>query len=282
MPDRRPWARIAAQPLVQFFLLGFVFTALYAAVAPSSNHEIHVGAGTVRALREEFIHREGRAPTAAEESAEIRRWTDEEMLYREAVSLGLDRSDAILRRRLVQKMQFLTEGMTPVPAPSGADLAAYFAAHASEYVLGGTTSFRHVFLANRPGADRAAEAERLRQRLLRSAQDGVASAGEPFLHGSRFDHWSEEQITNLFGRPFAAAVTAAAPGRWIGPLASPYGLHIVYVDAHTPAHPAALAEVRERVAADWRAAKRRALDQQAVVRLREKYAVRIDRGEAKP
>jgi peptidyl-prolyl cis-trans isomerase C len=138
------------EPLVHFVVLGTALFLLYARVAPEPAHEIVVPASLVQGLVRDAERRTGRTPTPAEAEAMVERWIDDEVRYREALALGLDRGDLIVRRRLVQKMDFLLAGSTPVPAPTDAELAAWLAAHPDQYAAPDRLSFEHVFAAARP------------------------------------------------------------------------------------------------------------------------------------
>lgn len=269
--------RLLREPVLHFVVLGGLLTAVYAAVAPpGTGRQIVVPAPVIDGLRQDHLRRNGAPPDAREEAALIDRYLDTEVLYREALALGLDRGDVIVRRRLVQKMEFLTEVLEPVADPTDAELQRYLDTHAERYALPARVTVSHVFVsADRHGSGAPAVAARLREQLVTGADAGTL--GDPFVRGHDFAAASERELAGIFGSAFAAAAMQLPPGEWSPPLPSSYGLHLVRVHTRTPgAHPP-LAAVRDRVSADWFEERRAAATRIAVARLREGYDIRIER-----
>jgi peptidyl-prolyl cis-trans isomerase C len=257
-------------------LLGVLLFAIERAVAPpSADQEIVVSAPAVAAMREEFRRRTGRVPSATDERSLVDAHVAEEILVREAIALGLDRGDPIVRRRLVQKMQALLENTEPVPEPSDAELEAYLAAHAARYASPDRVSLTHVFVsAQRAGGDAPAEAARLRTTLVGGGDP--AGLGDPFLRGRELRLHSEAELAAVFGASFAAAVVRLPEGEWSAPVASTFGLHVVRVTERRAGVAPTLATLRRRIEADWREERRRALEREAQERLRGRYVVRVE------
>jgi len=272
---RSALVRIGREPLVHFLVAGAAIVGLYRWVAPPAPRQVVVTSAVVRGLREEYRRRNGAAPTAAQEAAMIQRFVDNEVLYREALARGLDRGDLIVRRRLIQKMAFVSEGLEPIPEPTDAELEAYADAHAARYALPDRVSLSHVFAsADRHGDALDAVAAALRARLV--AGDDPAALGDPFLHGRELTLRSERELAGLFGAAFAARVMSLPDGTWSEPIRSSYGLHLVRVTARRPGGRPPLAEIRDAVARDWREERRTAADRAALDRLRQRYDVRVE------
>lgn len=260
------------EPLVHFVVLGTALFVLYQRVAPEPVHEIVVPASLVQGLVRDAERRTGKTPTPEEADAMVERWIDDEVRYREAIALGLDRGDLIVRRRLVQKMDFLLEGSTPLPMPTEAELAAWLAAHPADYAAPDRVSIEHVFAAHRPAGDEAARVAGWMPALAEGV--GAGTLGEPFLRGNVLTARSQDELAGIFGAEFAAAVFALPAGTWEGPVASRYGAHAVRVTDRQPGRTPDLATIRDRVTRDWRAAKRAALDAQALADLRARWTIR--------
>jgi len=271
-------ARWRREPLVHFAVLGVGVLLLHRWVAPPDARRIELTAPMVRALRQEYLRRNGSPPNAAEEAEMIDRFVDDEVLYREALTLGLDRGDIIVRRRLVQKMEFLTEGLDPVPEPSDAELQAYLDAHAARWAEPERVTMTHVFVAtDRHPDDAPAVAAALRARL--AAGEDPARLGDPFLRGREFSDRSRPELAAVFGPELATAVMALPPGEWSAPLRSSYGLHLVRVEGHTLGRAARLADVRAQVAHEWMVERRAAINAAALADIRRRYTIRVDAGE---
>ena len=166
--------------------------------------------GAVRdGLRADWRRRTGSLPSADEERGLVRRWVDNEVLYREALAEGLDRGDVIIRRRLEQKMEFLLDAAADAREPSDAELQALLAAEAARFARPARLGLEHVFIARDRHADAPAEAARL-GRLL----DGGAAPqtlGDPFVRGRSFASVRPSELAAIFGPAFARAVTELAP-----------------------------------------------------------------------
>ena len=277
-PDRIPrWLR---DPLVVFVLLGIGVFALdgWLAGSDTARPVIEITPDEVGRLRARWIAQWGREPTEPELRTLIDQAVDEEILYREAQRLGLDRDDAIVRRRLAQKLTFILEDAGATGPPSEAEVEEYYARHAELYRRPGRTTFDHVFLSGDSRADPADDAAALLGELPAggdSGDDAWQRLGDPFMLARDYADRSHREIAGLFGRAFADAVAELPVGGWNGPVESTYGVHLVRVNGRTPPRTPALAEVRDRVAADLREDRRRERSLAAYQELREDYEVRL-------
>jgi hypothetical protein len=246
---------------------------------------IRVTAGDVDRLRSLWIVQYKRPPTEQELKGIVDAHVREEVLNREAKLLGLDRDDVIIRRRLAQKMEFLSEDIATMTPPTDDDVSAYFRENLETYRVPAGVSFSHLFFnIDRRGEDGAAqEALRLRDQLnalnerpVRAPQGG----GDPFVLPLDYDARSRPEVGELFGgTEIVDALFEVAPGRWHGPAKSAYGLHIIYVRDRTDARDPELDEVRERVQNDLFSKRRRDANEAFYKALSERYTVVIEAGE---
>jgi peptidyl-prolyl cis-trans isomerase C len=235
-----------------------------------------VTAETINTLRQQWQKQYQRTPTSDQLRGIVDDHVREQVLYREAVALGLDRDDSIVRRRLAQKMEFLSADIFEVAAPDDAALERYLDQHADRYARPARVTFRHVYFSSgRRGAEAATAA---RAALTALAQPGASdeTLGDPFVGEYEFNDRSDAEIANAFGKDFAAGVIEAAPGEWVGPIASTYGLHLVRVSHRGAPQPVRLADVREAVARDFRDQRRRDANRDLIDRLRQRYEINID------
>jgi hypothetical protein len=275
-------SRILREPLLHFALLGAALFWLYHAVVPrETTHTIRLSAADVDALRLDHRRRVGGEATPAEEQALVARFVDDEIMYREALALGLDRGDIIVRRRMLQKMEFLMDGLHPIPEPSDAELQAYADAHADRYRTPARVSLTHVFVGRDRHGDRAQEvAEAARTELLAGADP--ATLGDPFLRGRVLRGQTEQDLGGIFGPAFARAAMTLPLGEWSRPVTSSYGLHVVQVSKRSEAEVPALARIRAAVRQDWANEQRTAVRQKALAELRDRYEVRVEPRDAPP
>ena len=238
------WAR---EPLVHFLALGaIVYVALTwggTEVDPTSR-VISVGEEEQAQLALSFERIMGRPPTDAELDAAIEKYVRDEVLYREALRLGLDQGDAVVRQRMVAKMDMSATVAAETAEPSEAALRAYYDENAERYTSGPLVSFEQAFFSSRS----AAEAAR-----------GGTTSGEPISLPAAVEDETMREVTTVFGEQFAGGLAQLEPGKeWQGPIASGFGWHLVRMTERRAA-PSAFEDVRERVANDWRSAEVEAL-----------------------
>lgn len=267
--------KVLAEPLVHFVLAGVVIAATYVVTGRADEREVLVEAARLDAMVQAYERQRGREPTASEREAFLTALAREEILVREARALGLDDNDAIVRRRLAQKMEFALEELhADTSEPDDATLQAYLDAHAERYTHAPRRGFVHVYVAPAGVAAEAANTQLEQTRARVEAGTDPATLGLPFTHGRRFDDIGLPALERRFGRDFARALAQIEPGRWQG-LASTYGWHLVRVDAVADPRAATLDEVRGRVLVDWREDARRAAIERGFEAVRSRYRVRV-------
>ena len=271
-------------PLLVFLLLGTGAFALdrWLANGDDERRVIRVTEDQVAAIRERWVAQWGRAPTGPELAGLIDDTVKEEILYREAQRLGLDRDDPIVRRRLAQKLTFMLEDNTEVPAPAVSEVAAHYAAHAGRYRVPHRTTFRHVFLNDDRRTDPAADASLLLDAARAGDERSWRQLGDPFTLLREYADRTDQEIAELFGGDFAAALSALAVGGWHGPVRSAHGTHVVRVLGRTEPRTPPLDEVRDRVVRDLVETRRRDQNEAALQALRGRYEVRLPVSEDHP
>jgi hypothetical protein len=269
------------EPLIHFVLLGALLFALDAWLRPSAaaaqGGEIVVGEAQIRNLAQNFRRSWQRPPTQAEIDRLIQDHVREEVLYREALALGLDRDDTIIRRRLRQKMEFVSDEAAALATPSEQELADYLAAHPEQFQASPRATFTQVYLDPlRRAKTLDADVERLTGALNAGTAGPAAKLGDSLLLlEPRYEDATKPAVSRLFGDKFAETLFAQPVGRWVGPVVSGYGVHLVRVEAMTPGGTAALADVRPLVEREWAAARRKELGEALYAKLRAKYQVTI-------
>ena len=273
--------RIFKEPLLHFALLGalvFVANAWRAKQRPAENAaapRIEVTAAVIERLRAAFERQFGKAPDAEELRGQVVAHIREEVFCREALALGLDRDDTIVRRRLAQKMEFLTGDIAGATEPADAVVREFFDKNAARYAKAGRVSFRHVyFKKEKRGAGTEAAAAEALAALAKGASD--ETMGDPFLHGFEFVEREQDDVIAAFGREFAEKLATQPTGEWSGPVESSYGLHLVRVEARMEPRAVKFDEVRETVLRDFHEERRRIANDEVFEKLRERYQVTVD------
>jgi hypothetical protein len=271
---------VLAEPLLHFALLGAVLFGAYAALsgpAGPAEDEIIVSAGKIEHLATLFARTWQRPPTRAELEALVNEHVREEVAHREGRALGLDADDAIIRRRLRQKLEFIAGDLAEQALPSDADLEAYLAAHPEVFRIEPRLTFRHVYLNPAERGERLEDdARALLEVLMAAPAADLSTHGDRFLLPGTYESASPSDIARLFDPAFAEAVAALPAGQWRGPIWSGYGAHLVSVDASVEGRLPELAEVRDAVRREWERERSRAVVDALYAEMLRDYEVTIE------
>ena len=273
---------ILREPLLHFLIIGALMFSGYqwlnrGPTESAAESPVRIGVGEVRWLRETFANQWRRGPTSAEFDGLLATLLEEELLAREALALGLDRGDTIVRRRLAQKLAFLVDDTTRIADPGDDELRRYYAAHAGQYRSAPTISFSHMFF--NPGRRLHAEADARAALNLASANGGLEGTlpeGDSVLLEGNYADLDPQGVASVFGADFARAVFALPPGSWSGPVKSAFGVHLVRISQLRPAGTRSFDEARPTVIEDWQRERARETKAAFLARLREKHGVVIE------
>ncbi|MFK7914562.1 MAG: peptidyl-prolyl cis-trans isomerase [Pseudomonadales bacterium] len=268
-----PRGNLLREPLLWFALLGALIFLAEGWFNTDAPKQIVITNAIEQRMADQWQGQMGRAPSAEELTGLTEQWIKEEIYAREAAAMGLDQNDTIIRRRLVQKLTFLTEDIATAAEPEEAALAAYYNEHIERYREPARFDFEHRYFSSDRRNDALADATAALQTL---AKDDAAQIGDAFMLQLRFANRSERQIGDLFGRDFAAGLVKLESGSWQGPLRSAYGQHLVRVTATSASAVQPLAQVRTRVLADYAQQRREQANTAFYEGLREQYV--IERG----
>jgi hypothetical protein len=274
--------RFWREPLVHFLLIGAGLFLVFGVTRDASEdapNRILVASSQIQQLSAQFERTWLRPPTDAELAGLIESYVRDEVFYREALAMGLDRNDPQVRRRMRLKLEFLLEDLTLAEPPDDEVLNDYLQQNPERFRIEPTLTFSQVYLSPDRRPDLEADAER----LLADLRAGVAAdrLGDPTMLPAEQTGVSKSEVTRTFGKTFAEQVTALEPGAWSGPLYSGLGAHLVLVTGRADGRLPELAEVRDLVAREYLADRRAELKDAAYQRLREGYEVLIEPSEAR-
>jgi len=279
--------RLIREPLLHFLLLGaliFVVAGRARRIGSGAGDKIVVTQSQIESLVVGFSRTWMRPPTQAEMRGLVDDYIREEVLYREAKAMGLDQDDFIVRRRMRQKLEFLSEDLVAKAVqPTEQELESYLQQHTNTYRTEPSFTFEHIFFDREKNG--ASAEKKLQDTLLRlNRKDGTAmhveTLGDTFLLPARFEKLSAGETARLFGEYFAKQVATVETGRWVGPLESSYGLHLVRVDEFIPGILPPLGKVREPVLRDLLNERRKQQLDAQYARLRARYTVVVEPLEA--
>lgn len=269
------------EPLLHFLVLGGVLFALYVAFGKPDDvalrDRIVVDERQLRLLSQQFQSTWMRPPTRDELSGLADDFVKEEILYREALALGLDRDDLVIRRRMRQKMEFLNADLNE-QEPTDADLEAYLRANPEVFRQPPRFSFQQIYLdPRRTDGDILQRAQGLLALLREDTEASAdpASLGEPSLLPAVVERATPRDVANTFGPEFAEAVAGAPTDGWSGPYTSAYGVHLLRVTEHLPGNIPPLTAVRSVVAREWANERRHEAETRFLDALRSRYSIEI-------
>jgi hypothetical protein len=269
--------KLFSEPLFQFVLIGAALFILYQSVSPAANSgkEIVVTEQTEAALVARFSAVWLRPPTATEINALIDSYVREEILYREGVTLGLDRNDLVIQRRVVQKLETLGEETGALTPPSDSELEQYLLDHAERYATSPILDLRQVMF-DPLGHDGDLEADIDAAMIALQAGADPQEIGDSTMLPTEANGVALVRLSRDFGQIFADSVAELPIGDWQGPVQSGYGLHLVYVSQRSDAKAARLDEVRAAVERDWESDRRDASSKAFYQNLLGNYEVRVE------
>jgi hypothetical protein len=273
--------RLLREPLLQFVLLGLLLFAGYHGLhrnagRPEDLRRIELTAEDLRQIRIAWLAQGRPALTPEQMQSLVDARVREEILYREALALGLDKDDTIVRRRMAQKLGFLFEDVGALREPTTGELHAWFEKHAERFTLPARASFRHLYFSpdRRGPRARTDAAQGLKKLAGKPADSPEASAlADPFMFQDYFGDRSLDDVARTFGPPFAQAVFGLTPGAWAGPIESGYGWHLVWVESITPARVPDFEEVEPDVRTGWVEDQRAEIRERAFEAMRARYQV---------
>jgi hypothetical protein len=277
--------KIIREPLLHFLLLGAAIFAAYSLVAKGTGGEpgqIVVTQGQLASMREGYIRTWQRPPTREEWEGLIRDRVREEVYVREAQALGLDKDDTIIRRRLRQKMKFVTDDIAAQTQPTDDELNAYLQAHPDKFRVEQQFTFRQLYLnPEKHGENLARDTARLLAKLNHAGGDtGFAAMGDPFMLDNNFTAVPAGEVTKQFGEKFAAKLGEISPGQWQGPVESGFGVHVVFLAERTQGRLPPLEDVREAVRREWDSARRLEANEKIYQEMLKRYTVTIEQPAA--
>ncbi len=260
--------RFLKSPLLHFFLLGGLIFVGYAIQDDSPDEApdtITMNMEEARQLADKYTGIWNREPTPEEMNELMERWALDEASVREALALGLDRDDAVIRLRLNVKMQFLAESRAAGLTPEEVDLQAYMEENRDKFEIPARLAFRQVSVPD------STEARVVEIRASLNAGDDPRTLGEASLLPQQLDLSTASAIDRTFGAGFAEKLAALPDGEWVGPVDSGYGRHLVLVTGRSAAELPPLDAIRDRVEAEWRASQARAMRESFEEGLRDRY-----------
>jgi len=273
--------KLLKDPLLHFLLIGAALFLVFEMIkGPGGNQEsrIVITQGDIDSLKANFSRTWQRPPTGSELSGLVEEKIRDEIAFREAVAMGLDQDDAVIRRRLRMKMELIVEDIAGASPPSDEDLTIFLEERRDSFHREPRISFKHVYLnSDKRGTGVEEDARDLLAKLIEAGPGAdPKSFGDPTMLPMDLVLNSADNITRLFGKSFSEDLLQVEPGDWAGPVRSSYGLHLVFVHERIAGRDPALSEIREVVEREWTAKRRKEFKEETYKKLRERYTIMIE------
>ena len=271
---KNKFLKIIGEPITLFFILGFLLFLLYQLVTDyydQRNRRIVVTQGQVELLSESFSKTWNRAPTERELNAQIENYIKDEVFYKEAVVLGLDKSDPAVKRRLRQIMELMMDDMATV-YPSEDQLKKYLSEHPDKFRQDPRIDFRHIYFST----ENKEEAYQILNKLKSNLPVDESNFGGLSLIPNQFSSESYQAIERLFGKSFTDQIFELEPGAWHGPIESAYGFHLVFLGQIEEGYVPELAEIWDQVEREWALERKMEIKERQYQMIKEKYNISFE------
>ncbi|THK35322.1 peptidyl-prolyl cis-trans isomerase [Ensifer sp. MPMI2T] len=275
------WRALLGEPLVHFFAAGAVVFGAYwffdeEPEAATDGQQIEIGANDLRQMAVAWLAQGRPQLTRDQLRSLVDQKVAEEILFREGLALGLDRNDEIIKRRIVQKMDFLAADVAAIQDPDKVELVEWFSRNSERFALPPRASFRQLYFSpDKRGASARNDAVAALEALAGKPVDSpeVAALADPFMLRTYYRDSTPDQLLKEFGPAFAAELFKLEPAGWRGPLQSGYGWHLVRIDAMDPGRIPAFEEVAAEVRSAWQDDRYREIKRAALDEMRSRYTV---------
>ena len=276
--------RVLREPLVHFVAIGIVVVGAYKILDPAppaaedpASRRIEITEDDLRQLAVSWLAQGRPVPTAEQMRSLVDQKVTSEILFREAVALGLDKDDEIIKRRLAQKMDFLVADVAAMAAPNAGELEAWFAKNSDRFALPPRISFRHLYFSpDLRGAGARDAALTGLAKIAGNPPDSpavVAGVGDPFMFHDYYSSSTPEQMAREFGPEFPVALFGLEPGSWQGPIESGYGWHLIWIDSRETGRVPTYDEVKPQVLEAWQQERYGEVRDRAIAEMRSRYEI---------
>ena len=252
-----------------FFIIGLTLYLIDIGFNSSDKKEIYISDQEIISLVNAWKSQVGRNPNDDEIARIINNLVEEEILYREALKLGLDKEDRIIKRRLAQKISFLKQESNPSP-PSNEDLINYYNENHDKYFIDSSYTFSHYFFSSENNSKKRSSI------AYKDLLNDISINSDPFFLGKNFVDISHRKIKSEFGKDFGLNFTDVELDKWIGPIKSPFGHHIIYVTNYTEGYIPDITNVLKQVEVDFLQSQRDVAIENYLNQIRSEYKIYIN------
>jgi len=280
--------KFLSEPLLHFLLIGgllfFIYNLKQEEIVANDNNSIVISEANINLLINQWQRRWQRLPSQQELQGLVKAQIYEEVLYREALAMGLDKDDVVVRQRMARKIEFISNDLASLAEPTDNELQSYLDTHGEMFIVPGQITFSQIYFnTDKRGGQVLADADRLLAELPQSPTNiDISSLGDAFMGGQTYDSLKDFEVRRIFGDTFSRHLFELATGKWVGPVESGYGLHLVRIDSRNDPRIPSLAEVRDKIQNEWVAEHRRNANKAFYAELHKRYEIIVELPGSEP
>jgi hypothetical protein len=266
--------KLIREPIFLFFFLGILLFLVYESILGSveqSSRRIYVSQEQVALLEETYTNTWNRPPDEEDLDALINDFIMDEIFYKEAVAMGLDKTDLTVKRRLRQIMEMMIDEYATI-YPSEDQLRAYLEEHPEKFRRDKRISFRQLHF---PVEERD-EALEFLARMQENERAYETYNGGLLLLAEYYENEVSYEVNKAFGDYFASRIFELETGVWNGPLESPFGWHLIYIYGIQEGEVPDLEEIWDQVEREWTVVRKNEIKEEGYKLLREKYNIVVE------
>lgn len=276
-------SKIFKEPLVYFFVLGFVVFGLHSFLNRANQEDtdpftVDVTSADIEWIRSSWEARMKRQPMQHELQELINRFIRDEILFREAMAMDLDDRDLVIQRRLVQKLTFVFEDLAETIEPTDNELINYMRENQEKYRIPEMKSFTQIYFNPEKRKEAMEEAKTVLGRLKQAkrAPEKAVSLGDTIMIDSSFRQKSPDEVARILGREFADKLFSIDEKGWQGPIRSTFGLHLVYISDHIASKMPEFENIRKNVQYDFMYDRKKEVIDKAYSAVKSRYTILVE------
>ena len=264
--------KLIQEPLLHFLLIGASVFFFYSFQNTQNKEQIIISKNDIKQLSLRWNKKWKRAPTKEELDELIQKRVYQEVLYKEALKMGLEKNDVIIKRRLVQKLEFVTSDMAQLVEPTRKELEDYLKEHSNRFREPTTLSFMQLYIDPQKHPNMQAYSQK-RLKALRVSDARID--GDDFTFEKSYQDLSLFDIKKRFGKAFTQKIVTLPIGSWQGNIYSGYGLHLVKIIKKGKGELRAFEKIKKLLKIEWQTQKQEQLNQKFYQELHQKYTIEI-------
>ncbi len=270
--------KLLKEPFFHFIGIGIVLFLLYGLVnkQTDSKNTILINDFDINKILVGWEMQWKRPPTEKELQNLIAQNIKQEIFYQEALKMNLDHNDEIIKRRLAQKMQFLSDDIASIKEPTEKELQKYYQEHADKYLTSPSYSLYQIAFTPDKRSDNYKDAAATLKQFPEATFDEMKNWGDKLPFSYNFTDITSNELALQLGSKFSNGLVDQEINKWIGPIPSGFGYHLVYITKKTDPKLPEFNMRKNDVIRDFEYDKQQEINELIYKELKKKYNIEID------